>query len=57
MTPRKQTNEDARVAHIQKVKTEPIAAFSKPPPIPPALGPLVVLSLLELWNKRDNNDD
>ncbi|KAF8027655.1 hypothetical protein BT93_E0535 [Corymbia citriodora subsp. variegata] len=37
-------------------KTEPIVAFSRPPPLPPVLGPLVLLSLFE-WNSRDGNDD
>ncbi|KAL8503425.1 hypothetical protein ACS0TY_022245 [Phlomoides rotata] len=57
MIPRKQTNEDAGEARIQKERAEPIVAFSKPPPFPPVLGPLVALSILELWNKRENNDD
>lgn len=57
MIPRKQTNENAAEAHIEKEKAEPVVAFSRPPPLPPVLGPLVALSVLESWNKRDNNDD
>lgn len=57
MVPRKQTNEDASETRIQKEQAEPLVAFSKPPPLPPVLGSVVALSMLELWNKRDNNDD
>ncbi|KAK6129978.1 hypothetical protein DH2020_036260 [Rehmannia glutinosa] len=57
MTPRKQTNDNnAGEAHMEE-KAEPIVAFSRPPPLSPFLGPLVALSMLESWNKRDNNDD
>ncbi|OWM85294.1 hypothetical protein CDL15_Pgr028081 [Punica granatum] len=38
-------------------KSDPIVAFSKPPPLPPFLGPLVVLSLLETFSSRDGNED
>ncbi|KAL2517168.1 Uncharacterized protein Adt_13415 [Abeliophyllum distichum] len=57
MTPKKQVNDDAGEANIQKEKAEPVAAFSRPPPLPPFLGPLVALSMLESWTKHDNNDD
>ncbi|CAA2986568.1 Hypothetical predicted protein [Olea europaea subsp. europaea] len=57
MTPKKQVNDDAGEAHIEKDKAEPIAAFSRPPPLPPFLGPLVALSMLESWTKHDSNDD
>ncbi|KAL3818031.1 hypothetical protein ACJIZ3_003936 [Penstemon smallii] len=57
MTPRKQTNDNANEAHIEKDKAQPIAAFSRPPPFHPFLGPLVALSMLESWTKRDNCDD
>ncbi|CBI34376.3 hypothetical protein AAG906_034028 [Vitis piasezkii] len=42
---------------ITNEKIDPIVAFSKPPPLPPVLGPLVALSLLEAWWSRDSNDD
>lgn len=57
MTPRKLTNDNAGEAHIKKDEAEPIVAFSRPPPLPPILGPLVALSILESWSKWDNNDD
>ncbi|KAL6547830.1 hypothetical protein OROHE_009535 [Orobanche hederae] len=57
MTPRKQTNNSTSEAHIEKEKVEPIAAFSRPPPLSPFLGPLVALSILESWNNTDNNSN
>ncbi|XP_024031639.1 uncharacterized protein LOC112094579 [Morus notabilis] len=40
-----------------KEKADPIVAFSRPPPLPPFLGPLIALSLLESWSSHDGNDD
>lgn len=57
MTPKKQANDDAGEAQIKAEKIEPLVAFSRPPPVPPFLGPLVALSLLESWSSRDSNDD
>ncbi|KAI3453749.1 hypothetical protein Pfo_010412 [Paulownia fortunei] len=57
MNPRKLTNDNTGEALIEKEKAEPIVAFSRPPPLSLFLGPLVALSMLESWNKRDNNDD
>ncbi|KAG8375002.1 hypothetical protein BUALT_Bualt10G0054200 [Buddleja alternifolia] len=57
ITPRIQTNEDAGEALVEKEKAEPIVAFSRPPPLPPFIGPLVALSMLDSWTKGDNNDD
>ncbi|KAK9143829.1 hypothetical protein Syun_013229 [Stephania yunnanensis] len=37
-------------------KVEPIAVFSKPP-LPPVLGPVAALSLLELGSNYDRNED
>lgn len=54
MIPRKQRNEDGGEAYIEKEKAEPIVTFSKPPPLPPVLGPLVAISILE---SSSNNDD
>lgn len=42
---------------VTKEKADPIAAFSRPPPLPPLLGPLAVFSLLETYLSRDGNDD
>lgn len=57
-TPKKQVNVDATEgASITKEKAEPIVAFGRPPPLPPVLGPLVALSLLETWWSCDGDDD
>ncbi|KAL6651254.1 hypothetical protein ACP70R_010179 [Stipagrostis hirtigluma subsp. patula] len=34
---------------------EPLVAFGRPPPVPPVLGPLVVLSLFEMSSGDDDN--
>ncbi|CAA0838182.1 Unknown protein [Striga hermonthica] len=57
LTPRKQSNDDASEARVEKEKVEPITTFSRPPPFSPFLGSLVALSMLQSWSKRDNNDD
>ncbi|KAL0447895.1 UNVERIFIED_CONTAM: hypothetical protein Slati_1917400 [Sesamum latifolium] len=57
VTPRKGTNDNAGEACVEKEKAEPIVAFSRPPTLPPFLGTLVALSVLESWTKRDSNDD
>ncbi|KAJ0048065.1 hypothetical protein Pint_15112 [Pistacia integerrima] len=58
ITPKKLVNNDSTVGGlIRKENAEPIAAFSKPPPIPPIIGPLVALSLLETWWSSDDDDD
>lgn len=57
MIPKKQANDDAGEAQMKAENIEPLVAFSRPPPIPPFLGPLVALSLLESWSRRDSNDD
>lgn len=54
LTPKKQWN--SKGEQMTKEKVDAINAFSKPPPIPPVVGPLVVLSLFEAWSSRDNND-
>ncbi|RQO88297.1 hypothetical protein POPTR_003G131550v4 [Populus trichocarpa] len=38
-------------------KMDPIVAFSKPPPLPPVFGPLIALSLFEMWSSHDGDDD
>ncbi|KAK3429234.1 hypothetical protein EUGRSUZ_E00650 [Eucalyptus grandis] len=55
-TPLKRGKSDSGMPDPRE-KTEPIVAFSRPPPMPPVLGPLVLLSLFETWNSRDGNDD
>ncbi|KAK6274697.1 hypothetical protein POUND7_004406, partial [Theobroma cacao] len=56
-TPRKSENNDSEKGEIvSNDQTKPIVAFSKPPPQPPLLGPLVALSLLETWSRRDGDD-
>ncbi|XP_059642901.1 uncharacterized protein LOC132284790 [Cornus florida] len=56
-TPKKQENNDVGEGHVTVDKADPIVAFSKPPPLPPVLGPIVVLSLFETWSSRDSSDD
>ncbi|XP_057449999.1 uncharacterized protein LOC130741197 [Lotus japonicus] len=43
--PKKQDNND------------PIVSFSRPPPLPPVIGPLLALSLLETWWNSGSDDD
>ncbi|KAL4565494.1 hypothetical protein LXL04_029592 [Taraxacum kok-saghyz] len=40
---------------MKKEEIDPIVTFSKPPPVPPVLGPLVFFSLWETWSTRDDN--
>ncbi|KAK7860688.1 hypothetical protein CFP56_033180 [Quercus suber] len=57
-TPKKRGNNNSgEEGPVTKEKNDPIVAFSRPPPLPPVLGPLVALSLLETWSSRDSNDD
>ncbi|KAM1025022.1 hypothetical protein ACFX14_038120 [Malus domestica] len=57
-TPKKLGNNDnGEGGIVTKEKTEPMVAFSRPPPLPPVFGPLLLLSLLETWSSRDSNDD
>ncbi|KAL3738183.1 hypothetical protein ACJRO7_019677 [Eucalyptus globulus] len=55
-TPLKQGNSNSGMPDPRE-KTEPIVAFSRLPPMPPVLGPLVLLSLFETWNSHDGNED
>ena len=55
MIPRKQANEDGGdQAGIEKGNAEPIVTFSRPPPLPPVLGSLVAISVLESLNNKDD---
>lgn len=58
VTPRKPTENDATEGHLSKTEPnpDPIVTFSRPPPVPPVLGPLVALSLLDSWLMRDNDE-
>ncbi|KAF2313354.1 hypothetical protein GH714_010526 [Hevea brasiliensis] len=57
-TPKKQENNDSGAGtRVLNEKTDPIAAFSRPPSLPPVLGPLVALSLFEMWSSHDGDDD
>ncbi|CAK9156588.1 unnamed protein product [Ilex paraguariensis] len=55
---KKQANTNAgEEGQIAKDKADPIVALSRPPPVPPVLGPLVALTLLETWSSWDSSDD
>ncbi|KAK0587272.1 hypothetical protein LWI29_020309 [Acer saccharum] len=57
-TPKKHANNDSTEGvPITKVKAEPIVAYRKPPPLPPVIGPLVALSMLETLSSRDGDDN
>ena len=42
---------------VPNEKMDPIVAFSRPPPLPPVFGPLIALSLFEMWSTHDGDDD
>ncbi|WCJ26346.1 hypothetical protein M5689_008169 [Euphorbia peplus] len=58
-TPKKQNNaNDSTEGHrILSERAEPVVAFSRPPPQPPVFGPIVAVSLLEMWLSRNDNDE
>ncbi|OAY56459.1 uncharacterized protein LOC110608657 [Manihot esculenta] len=57
-TPKKQEiNDSGGGRRVLNEKTDPIVAFSRPPPLPPVLGPLMALSLFEMWSSHDSGDD
>jgi hypothetical protein len=57
-TPKKQEkNESGEMGLANKDVADPIVAFSRPPPLPPVIGPLVALSLLDTWWNRSRDDD
>lgn len=57
-TPKKQeNNESGEMGLVTKEMIDPIVTFSRPPPLPPVLGPLVALSLLETWWNHGTDDD
>ncbi|XP_038687305.1 uncharacterized protein LOC119986707 isoform X2 [Tripterygium wilfordii] len=56
--PRKQGDNDSGVGGVvTKEKIGPIVAYSRPPPLPPVVGPLLALSLFEMWSSRDDDRD
>ncbi|GLT67886.1 hypothetical protein SLA2020_401620 [Shorea laevis] len=58
ITKKKLQNNDSKEGEaVSKEKTDPIVAFSRPPTLPPFLGPLVALSRLETWSDRDIDDN
>ncbi|KAK1326637.1 hypothetical protein QJS10_CPA01g02377 [Acorus calamus] len=56
LTPRKHDDGEFKDEHVLLMngKVEPIVAFSRPPPLPPFIGPLVALSLLEMGLSGDD---
>lgn len=57
-TPKKQGyHNPGEEGPITKEKNDPIVALSRPPRLPPVLGPLVALSLLDVWSSNDSKDD
>lgn len=57
LTPKKLEKEADKRGLATKETIDPIVAFSRPPPLPPFLGPLVALSLLETWWNRGTDED
>ncbi|MQL74632.1 hypothetical protein Taro_007010 [Colocasia esculenta] len=55
--PRKHENGDVSERPVTSEDVEPIVVFSRPPPIPPVLGPVVLFSLLEMWLDDDGEDN
>ncbi|KAM0069930.1 hypothetical protein Hdeb2414_s0001g00007331 [Helianthus debilis subsp. tardiflorus] len=56
LTPKKVKDDGfEKTQEMKKEEVDPIVTFSKPPPVPPVLGPLVLLSLWETWSTRDDN--
>lgn len=53
--PKKQEDNNLGEGSTADDNTEPILAFNKPP-LPPILGPLVALSLLELGSSGSDKD-
>lgn len=57
-TPKKQeNNESGEMGLATKEMVDPIVTFGRPPPLPPVIGPLVALSLLESWWNCSAEDD
>lgn len=39
---------------MKEEEVDPIVTFSKPPPLPPVIGPVVLLSLWQTWSTTDD---
>lgn len=55
MTPQKNTSSDESVI-TKDENVEPLVAFSRPPPLPPVIGPLFVLSFFEMSSGDEDNE-
>ncbi|CAG7887405.1 unnamed protein product [Brassica rapa] len=58
IVPKKPGNENNGERETMKKieeSVEPLVAFSRPPPFPPFIGPLVMYSLLQSWSSRDED--
>ncbi|KAI3689512.1 hypothetical protein L2E82_47472 [Cichorium intybus] len=55
VTPKKVKDDSFERKEEMKKEVDPIVTFSKPPPVPPVLGPLVLYSLWETWSTPDEN--
>ncbi|KAL8238828.1 hypothetical protein R6Q59_015402 [Mikania micrantha] len=53
LTPKKVKDDGFGKKEHMKKEVEPVVTFGKPPPVPPVLGPLVLLSLWETWSTPD----
>ena len=56
-TPQRHGNENTSCESVitKDENVEPLVAFSRPPPLPPVLGPLVVLSFFEMSSGDEDN--
>ncbi|XP_066345783.1 LOW QUALITY PROTEIN: uncharacterized protein [Miscanthus floridulus] len=56
-TPQRHGNENTSSESVvtKDENVEPLVAFSRPPPLPPVLGPLVVLSFFEMSSGDEDN--
>jgi hypothetical protein len=55
VTPQKNTSSDESVI-TKDENVEPLVAFSRPPPLPPVIGPLFVLSFFEMSSGDEDNE-
>lgn len=58
LEPKKNGNEESGKAKrtvADEKATDQIVAFSRPPQLPPILGPLLALTMLDSWSKQDSN--
>lgn len=58
LAPKKQEkDESGEMGLATKEMNDPIVAHSRPPPLPPVIGSLVALSLLDTWWNRSTDED